>query len=319
MARATISAATPRRRRPRPSSVQGAATPFPGGAQKLGLERHIDDFREPHLASQQGWIERHTWVARHSRRRSMDHAVGPLDHCGDVIGGREDPLRKSPCHPLRKQLCARFVAVDDEQARRTRSEDRIRYGRPGAAGPDQDNVLSGDVSEFLAERDEESRAVRVEPLALAVAEHHRIDCVDGTGFIGKLLEERQHGLLARIRDVESVESRGFGRFDQPRQIGDALPALCEVDELIVKRESLAPGFLLVQRGRARSLDSFADQTDQELGLRLEARYRSTHTSALVFSLFHFSSAGIRGSGAGQSAGPECALFGSIRDDAARIW
>src|SRR6266536_3897300 len=77
----------------------------------------------------------------------------------------------------------------------------------------------------------------------------------------------QHGLLARVRDVEAVEARRLGRVDQPRQIGDTGPALGEVDQPIAQSQSLTPGLLLVQRGRKRCLDSLSDQADQEFALR----------------------------------------------------
>src|SRR2546428_12301790 len=53
------------------AAVEGAAAAAPGGAQKLGLEREIDDLRHPHLRPQQGRIERETGMSRPSRRSGV--------------------------------------------------------------------------------------------------------------------------------------------------------------------------------------------------------------------------------------------------------
>ena len=55
--------------------------------------------------------------------------------------------------------------------------------------------------------------------------------------------------------------------EQTRQIRCAAPVACEVDQLIMEREAEIARLLLVQRRRARSLDPFADQADQEFWRR----------------------------------------------------
>src|SRR5438094_9866259 len=57
------------------AAVEGAAAAGAGGAQKLGLEREIDDVRHPYFRSQQGRIERQTGMSRHSPRSGVDQAV----------------------------------------------------------------------------------------------------------------------------------------------------------------------------------------------------------------------------------------------------
>ena len=122
------------------------------------------------------------------------------------------------------------------------------------------------VAQLLCERPGEARAIGVEAFAPAFAEDHRVDGADGACLFGEPGQQGQRSLLARMRDVETVEARRFGRVDQPRQIGNAAPVPGEIDQLIVQSESLAPGFLLVQRGREGFLNPLADQADQEFAL-----------------------------------------------------
>jgi len=110
--------------------------------------------------------------------------------------------------------------------------------------------LTGNVAQLVAERRGESRVVRVEALALAVAKHHRVDRVDGPRLLGELVEQRQHRLLARVGDVEPVESRTLRRFDQPRKIADRVSALREIDELVAERQPVVARLRFVQRGSA---------------------------------------------------------------------
>jgi len=83
-------------------------------------------------------------------------------------------------------------------------------------------------------------------------------------------QQRQHRLLARVRDVEAVEAGCLGRVDQLRRSSTHGPILDEVDQADTAVQPVILRFLLVQRGRKGFLNPLADQTTRNLLFAISA-------------------------------------------------
>ena len=249
-----------------PAAIEGSAAALSGGAQKFGLQREVDDLRDPHFRPQQGRIQRQTGISCHSHRSGVDQAVRPFRRRCNVIGRRDHPVGVVSCDSARQRFGALMVPVDDEELLHAQAHHGVSDGRAGPSCAEQHHAPPRRIAQLLPEGYGEARAIGVEAFAPAFAEDHRVDGADGACLFGEPGQQGQRSLLARMRDVQTVEARRFGRVDQPRQIGNAAPVPGEIDQLIVQSEPLAPGFLLVQSGREGFLNPLADQADQEFPL-----------------------------------------------------
>jgi len=256
------------------ATVEGAAAALPGGTQKLGLKREIDDFRHPHFRPQQRRIERQTGMSSHSHRSGVDQAVRAFHRRRKVIGGRDCPAGVVSCDSAREHFGTLVIPVDDEELLHSEAHRGVSDGRTRPPGTEEHHAPPPCVAQLLPEGHGEARAIGVEAFAPTFAEDDRVDGADGVRVLGQLGQQRQHGLLARVRDVEAAEARRLDRVDQPRQIGDTAPVLGEIDQPIVQGQAVVLRFLLVQSRRKGFLDSLSDQADQKVTLRRPAGCRT---------------------------------------------
>ena len=94
---------------------------------------------------------------------------------------------------------ARRVAVDDDEPLRAQAQHRMRDGRAGAAGAEQHHARQVGVGQRAPEAPGPARAVGVVADQLAVAVDHRVDRAHRPRFVGQVVEQRDHRLLARDR------------------------------------------------------------------------------------------------------------------------
>ena len=149
----------------------------------------------------------------------VDQAVRAFRRGCELVGSRHS-ARAVSRDSARQRFGALVVPVDDEKPLHPEAHRSVGDGRARAPGAEENDLPSRCIAQLLRERPGEAQAIGVEAFALALAEDHRVDGADGARILGQLGEQRQHGLLARVRDVEAVETRRLGRVDQPRQIVD---------------------------------------------------------------------------------------------------
>lgn len=95
-----------------------------------------------------------------------------------------------------------------KNTRSAQVEQRERHGPSGPSSAHQQDRLSVDAAGRLLEAAPETCSVGVVSLGAAVAiDGHRVHRADQAGLHRQLIEQRQHGLLARIGDVDAGESR----------------------------------------------------------------------------------------------------------------
>jgi hypothetical protein len=88
--------------------------------------------------------------------------------------------------------------------------------------------------------------------------HHSVHRADRLCLRGQAVEERDHRLLAGIRDVEAGKADHACRLHQD---GECFQTFY-VDKLVVHAQVMVPAFLLVQRGGERALNARADQAEE---------------------------------------------------------
>ena len=147
----------------------------------------------------------------------------------------------------------------------------MRDRRTGAAGTEQADMAERDVAQSASKRRGEAGPIGIVADALAVPENDGVDRADRLGVGRKPVEQRQHGLLARMRDIDAGEPDRLRGVEQSRQIRRTAPVAGEVDQLIMQREAEMARLVLVQRRGARPLDTLADQADQKFSRRRRSR------------------------------------------------
>ncbi len=95
---------------------------------------------------------------------------------------------------------------------------------------------------------------------------HCVHRADGLGIVGQLGEQRNDGLLARVRDVEARETHAFGSREQLGQGIDAETELLQVDQLVDAAQAMFRSFTLVHCRRPRCLNARTDEAEQDIGL-----------------------------------------------------
>jgi hypothetical protein len=99
----------------------------------------------------------------------------------------------------------------------------------------------------------------------AIPQHHGVDRAERARVGRHVVQQRQHRLLAGVRDVQSVEAHPLGRGQQLRQCVGAESEHLQVDQLVEIPQALGGRFGLVQGSGPRRLDAGADQADEAGG------------------------------------------------------
>ena len=139
----------------------------------------------------------------------------------------------------------------------------MRHGGAGATGAQLHHVLQRDPGHVAAESLREAPPVRVLAAPPAVAQHHRVHRPQRSGIQRQFIEQRDHRLLAWVRDVETIETHALCGQQQVRQRLASQPQPVQVDLSIDVVQTLLGTFLLVHERRAGQLDAGPDQTDQQ--------------------------------------------------------
>ncbi len=139
----------------------------------------------------------------------------------------------------------------------------VRDGGAGAAGAELHHALARRVHQLALEALGEARPIGVVPDRAPVLEHHGVDGAERLRIGGKLVEQRDHRLLAGVGDVETGETEASRGCQQIGKGLDSEPERRDVDELVDVWQALLGAFALMQARRARRLDARADETAEE--------------------------------------------------------
>jgi len=174
----------------------------------------------------------------------VDQAIGGGHRCSEVVSGLYSQIRRE---------CRRFRGIDVEHGElaRTKPQCRVRDRRAGAARAELHHALEPCVGQAAPEALGEAPPVGVVAGQPAVADHHRVHCVERPRVFRQAVEQRNDRLLARIGDVQAGEAHALRRGEQLRERLDADTELVEIDELVEVAQALLVGFALVQGRRAR--------------------------------------------------------------------
>ncbi|MNE43435.1 hypothetical protein D3C80_1376100 [compost metagenome] len=107
-----------------------------------------------------------------------------------------------------------------------------------------------------------TQAVGVVADALAVLEHHGIDCTNAPRFSREIVQQRQDRLLAREGNVQAGVTHRLGCGEQLLQRGAVQLQAVQVDQPVQVIQALGTAFVLMQRRGARGLDACADQAGE---------------------------------------------------------
>ena len=166
--------------------------------------------------------------------------------------------------PLRQRLRALRLAIDDHQPAGAQPQRRFGHRRAGPARAQLHHAAHGRLRQRAPEGPRPARAVGVVADQAAAAVDDGVHRAHRLGLLGQLVEQRHHGLLAGVGDVQPVEPHGAGGRDQRGQLLDARAGGVEVDQLVVQPKAVVGGLLLVQPRRQGALDARADEADEQL-------------------------------------------------------
>ena len=249
------------------AAAQRAATERFGGLQQRGADREIDDVRDPQIAVQQFDRQRQAGQFRHAGRRRVNQAVGGGERlarsevAGADLRGREALLQFVGERAAR--VASTSNSVSDLRAHGQRG---MRDRRTRAARAKLHHAFQRHIRQAALERARETGPVGVVADAFAVLEQHRVDRAECAGVVGEFVEQRNHRLLARIRDVQSVEAHAFGGGEQIGQRGAIELQRFQIDAAVHVVQPELAALFFVHRGSQRSADARADQADQ-IGMR----------------------------------------------------
>src|SRR5262249_22242148 len=125
-----------------------------------------------------------------------------------------------------------------------------------------------------------------------------------------------HGLLARVRDVQTVEAHALGAFQQFGQRGGRELQRFEIDTAVHRVETEFAAFLLMHRGRKRAADARADQSAEEpmRGCARAQRVRFHRARSAHFATFFASTVAMRSSASTYPCVPQPTMMASAMGD-----
>jgi hypothetical protein len=100
----------------------------------------------------------------------------------------------------------------------------VRDRRAGAAGTKQADIAERDVAQSASKRRGEAGPIGVVADAPAVLENDGVDRANCLGVGREPVEQRQHGLLARMRDIDAGKPDRLRSVEQSRQIRRTAPS-----------------------------------------------------------------------------------------------
>jgi hypothetical protein len=120
------------------------------------------------------------------------------------------PPKRAPAETRAKArgqgLGLRRVGVDERQLTRAQGEDRMRDRRTGAAGTEEADMAERDIAQSASKWRGEAGPIGIVSDAFAIPENDGVDRANRLGVGRKAVEQRQHGLLARMRDIDAGKS-----------------------------------------------------------------------------------------------------------------
>lgn len=253
----------------------------------------------------------------HADGGGVHQSVGRREVRAEVLrgGGFGALAAEASAQRVREGPSAPGLLVDDDEPLHADqlAEQGVGDGGSGAARAELYHGAGRHVGQAADEGAGEPDGVGVVADGAPVAEHDGVDRAERRGLGVQLVEVLDDDLLARMGDVESVETHGARRAEQPAgSLGrDAEPV--DVEDAVDHAQPVARGLAVVQGRAERRADPGADQA-REVRARVRRRGRvgAGHRAlsgvaggtagGQKMKLFMFSPCSVRG----------CAVAGSVR-------
>lgn len=152
----------------------------------------------------------------------------------------------------------------------------MRDGGAGAARAELHHALQRHVGQAAGEGGGEAGDVRVVADGPAVLEDDGVDRAERLGLRIERVQVLDDVPLARVGDVEPVESEQPGRAQQLAHALGRYVDHVQVEEPVQTAQALQVGLPLVQRGAERRADAGADQPDEIRVLEHRRLQRTAH-------------------------------------------
>ncbi|MNP31030.1 hypothetical protein D3C76_1241340 [compost metagenome] len=110
---------------------------------------------------------------------------------------------------IHQRLRPRHFDIEYSQLTNPFRKHRMGHSRASTTGPHLYDPTPRCFDQTTAKAFGETQAVSVMSDALAVLEHHGIDCANAAGFRGQLIKQRQDRLFTREGDIQAGETHGL--------------------------------------------------------------------------------------------------------------
>ena len=165
-------------------AVECPAATRAGDPQQFSFQRKIDDFRHPHVGTEQHGGQRRARIFCHADRCCVDDPVCIGGGIGDVCRHPHPVGSEARAQPVGHRLRPRGFDIDENQILDAQRQRRMRYRRTRAAGTELHNPSQRCPRQSPPKTLGKAPPIGVVADPAAVAQDHRIDRAKRRRIVG---------------------------------------------------------------------------------------------------------------------------------------